>query len=62
MVFILIKYIKLLKALASSVLNDKILAFYTPSTKKLTTSHVPNVKKFGIDEQYHSTKTICSKC
>ena len=56
MVFILIKYIKLLKALASSVFNDKILAFSTPNTEKLTTSHVQNAKIFGMDEQYHSTK------
>ena len=56
MVFILIKYIKLLKALASSVFNDKILAFSTPNTEKLTTSHVQNAKIFGMDEQYCSTK------
>ena len=63
MVFILIKYIKLLKELASSVLNDKILLFSIQVPKnELTTSHVPNAKNFGMNEQYRFTKTIWNKC
>ena len=45
-----------IRALTSGVLNAKILAFSTPNTKKLCTSHVLT---FSIDEQFCSiSRTI----
>ena len=45
-----------IRALTSGVLNAKILAFSTPNTKKLSTSHVLT---FSIDEQLCSiSRTI----
>ena len=45
-----------IRALTSGVLNAKILAFSTPNTKKLCTSHVLT---FSIDEQFYSiSRTI----
>ena len=43
-----------LRALASSVLNDKFLVFRTPNTKKQPSSDVPNLKVFSMWLQCHS--------
>ena len=43
-----------LRALASSVLNDKFLVFRTPNTKKKPSSDVPNLKVFSMWLQCHS--------